>query len=351
MAKKPTKSAGTKTGRSSEALTVPANLIKQGDLSLYQFTLPASQLWKIISINRRGEDEDRGYQRVLSHSRVEAVADHIKEGKPIPTTVVIALDAATYDDEKRELTIPPGEDIGWVIDGQHRIAGAHEAASERDISLPIVAFVGASLDTQIQQFITINREAKNVPTSLVYDLLSHLPPGKTSTEAGQERAAEIANTLRKDKDSAFFNRIVVMNSPRNGQVSITNFVRKVLPLVHPERGTLRTFKMVEQTKIIDNYFSALKSVFKDEWTDNTFFKTIGFGAMFNMFDEIFQITISEQKGFTVPDIVKTITGVRHFNFEQWNAYGTGSKAEIEAAKDFRTDFNRSRAEAKGGLRL
>jgi hypothetical protein len=75
--------------------------------------------------------------------------------------------------------------------------------------------------------------------------------------------------------------------------------------------------------------------------------------MFNMFDEIFQITISEQKGFTVPDTVKTLAGVKHFNFDQWGAYGSGSKAEIESAKDFRTDFNRSRVEAKKdkGLRL
>ena len=55
----------------------------------------------------------------------------------------------------------------------------------------------------------------------------------------------------------------------------------------------------------------------------------------------------------MPDTVKTLAGVKHFNFDQWGAYGSGSKAEIESAKDFRTDFNRSRVEAKKdkGLRL
>ena len=56
------------------------------------------------------------------------------------------------------------------------------------------------------------------------------------------------------------------------------------------------YSMVEQVKIINNFFAALRNLFKDEWTDNTFFKTIGFGAMFNMFDEIFQITHFGAKG-------------------------------------------------------
>ncbi len=135
MAKKPAKQSGTKSGHLPTGIRVPALCIKQDDTEFYVFGLKASVLWPMVSINRRSEIEDRGYQRVLSQARVEAVANHIKSGHPLPNSVLIALDKASYDARGRTLTIPSGKDIGWVIDGQHRIAGAHEAAAEDDIEL------------------------------------------------------------------------------------------------------------------------------------------------------------------------------------------------------------------------
>lgn len=351
--KKSSKQADIKNGGLPISLTVPALRIEQGDHLFYAFTLKASQLWPIISINRRSETEDRGYQRVLSNARVEAVANHIRSGRPVPNSVLISLDSASYDTASAKLTIPAGEDIGWVIDGQHRIAGAHEASADRDIELCIFAFVGVDEEFQIEQFITINREAKGVPTSLVYDLLSHLPNRKKPGDIATERAAEIANELRHDSKSALYNRIVVTQSPTKGKISITNFVRKIQPHVHPERGVLRVFTLPEQTAIIANYFAALKRVYPEQWSkaDNIFFRTVGFGAMMNMFEEIFTITTTSSSGFTVQDIEATLSGVKHFEFASWEAGGTGNKAEMDAAVEFRTDFNRSRSQTLTSKRL
>lgn len=351
--KKTSKQADVKKGTLPKQLTVPALRIEQGDNTFYAFKLKASRLWPMVSINRRSETEDRGYQRVLSNARVESVTNHIRSGRPVPNSVLIALDSASYDSAAETLTIPAGEDIGWVIDGQHRIAGAHEASSEQDIELCVFAFVGVDEEFQIEQFITINREAKGVPTSLVYDLLSHLPNRKKPGDIATERAAEIANELRHDEKSVLYNRIVVTQSPTKGKISITNFVRKVQPHVHPERGVLRVFTLPEQTAIIGNYFAALKRVYPEQWkkVDNIFFRTVGFGAMMNMFEEIFTITTSSLSGFTIQDIEKTLEGVKHFEFASWEAGGSGNKAEMEAAAEFRTDFNRSRTKAVAINRL
>lgn len=361
MAKKPAKHAGAKAGAVPAPITLPALKVVQGGATFYVFSMKASELWPIVSINRRSETEDRGYQRVLSQARVEAVANHIRAGRSLPNSVLIALDQATYSAASHSLTIPAGKDIGWVIDGQHRMAGAHEAAENDqqpdrvDIELCVIAFVGVDLAFQIEQFVTINREAKGVPTSLVYDLLSHLPGQKKPGEIANERAASIANALRVDAKSPLFNRIVVTSSPAKGQVSITNFVRKVAPMVHPERGILRTYTLPEQQGVVANYFSALRSTYTEQWTksDIIFFRTVGFGAMMNMFEEVFQITLSEQGGFSVKDIEQTLKVVKHFEFTQWANYGSGNKAEIEAAQDFRTDFNRARLSTTSakGLRL
>ncbi|MCZ7927295.1 DGQHR domain-containing protein [Agrobacterium pusense] len=352
--KKPSKHTGKKTGALGQGVTVPALRVIQGTSTFYVFSMKASELWPMVSINRREETEDRGYQRVLSQARVQAVANHIKSGKPIPNSVLISLDKASYDENTRNLTIPSGTDIGWVIDGQHRIAGSHEASSEIDIELCVFAFESVDVEFQIDQFVTINREAKGVPTSLVYDLLSHLPDKKKPSDIAIERAAQIANDLRRLETSAFYNRIVVTQSPTKGKISITNFVRKVSPLVHPERGSLRVYTLPEMTSAIDNYFLALKKTYPEQWTktDNVFFRTLGFGAMLNVFEEIFQITLTEQGGFTVANVESTLKNLKHFEFESWDSYGSGNKAEMEAASDFRTDFTRSRAKSvKGGLKL
>ncbi|WP_333605764.1 DGQHR domain-containing protein [Novosphingobium sp.] len=352
--KKPAKHTGVKQGALTAPRTVPALRVVQGDSRFYVFNMKASELWPMVSINRRSETEDRGYQRVLSQARVEAVANHIKSGRPVPNSVLISLDKAEYDEQSGRLTIPKGTDIGWVIDGQHRIAGSHEASAEVDIELCVFAFEGVDQEFQIEQFITINREAKGVPTSLVYDLLSHLPNRKKPADVANERAAEIANELRRDEKSALYNRIVVTQSPSKGKVSITNFVRKIAPLVHPDRGALKVYTLPEQKGIIGNYFSALKKIYPDQWAkaDNIFFRTIGFGAMLNMFDEIFTLTLSEHGGFKIEDIEATLKGVKHFEFSAWDSYGSGNKAEMEAASDFRTDFNRSRTNiSKAKIRL
>lgn len=353
MAKRPSKQAGPKVGQLEAAIAVPAIRVTQGDAEFYVFKIKASRLWPMVSINRRSETEDRGYQRVLSNARVEAVANHIRAGRPLPNSILIALDKAKFDEVSGKLSIPAGKDIGWVIDGQHRTAGAHEAADAKDIELCVFAFVDVDQEFQIDQFVTINREQKGVPTSLVYDLLSHLPNRKKPADVANERAAEIANELRHDPKSALSGRIVVTQSPGKGQISITNFVRKVAPLVHPERGTLKVFTLPEQTQIISNYFGALKEVFSEQWSksDNIFFRTVGFGAMMNVFEEIFSIVSSSRAGFTIPDIRETLKGVKHFEFSQWSTYGSGNKAEMEAAQEFRTDFNRSLAKTPDAKRI
>lgn len=352
MAGKISKQSGLKRGENKTPLNLEAIEITQGDVKFYAFKIKASVLWPMVSINRRAETEDRGYQRVLSMGRVKAVSDHINAGRPLPNSVLIALDEAKWNPTKGILSIPAGKDIGWVIDGQHRIAGAHEAKDETDIELLVAAFVEADYEFQIEQFITINREQKGVPTSLVYDLLSHLPGKKKPSDIAVDRAAEIANELRRDP-GPLKGRIVVTQSPGKGQISITNFVRKISPLVHPERGILKTFTLPEQKKIFDNYFEAIRQIYPDEWTksDNIFFKTVGFGAMMNVFDDIWQIVLSTQHSFSVSDIKVVLKRVSDFDFSQWNSYGSGNKAELEAAQDYRTDLLRSRANESKRIRL
>lgn len=326
------------TGAIGQPLKISATEMQQSVNTLYIFKARASALFKVLSINRRIEDKDEGYQRALSPSRVQAITRYITQKKAIPGAIIVSFDDATFDKKKGEITIPAGSDVGWVIDGQHRLAGAEEAARlGTDVDLPVVAFVGLSKEKQIEQFVTINREAKNVPTSLYLDLLRELPSSKKPAEVAKERAADLATQFRRDEDSPFFERIVVTISPKVGQLSMTNFVRKIATLVTPEKGILSVYTEREQQAVISNYYKALRQVFSKEFEakDSIFFKTLGFGALWNVFPIFFNLTIKNQQGFQVRDAIAILKRVQNFDFSGWKQLGSGNQAEQIAGEDFK----------------
>jgi DGQHR domain-containing protein len=236
------------------------------------------------------------------------------------------------------LVIDNKPDAGWVIDGQHRLAGAFQA--KKDISLPFVAFLNLSISEQIQLFININQLAKGVPSSLYLDLLKAFP-NKTPQEQAKERVADIASELKRDEDSPFYSRIVVTTSPKTGELSLTNFVRKITPLIQPGKGIFAIYTEMEQRSILSNYYKALKIVFPGEFRkrDSIFFLTIGFGALMNALPTFFSLCFREHSGFTVEDATNTFKKIDYFDFTTWRSKGSGSAAEIEAGNDLNTELN------------
>ena len=316
----------------------PCIVFKQGNYDLVFFSAKASVLWDILEINRRIEDKDEGYQRALSPSRVKSIARYIDANNPLPISILVSFDEAKLNKDKNELIVPNKNDAGWVIDGQHRLAGSHIA--KHDIVIPVIAFTGLDIEGQIQEFVTINREAKGVPTSLYYDLLKYLPTKKPS-EIAKERSADIATELKKDENSPFFNKIVITTAPRRGQLSLTNFVRKFTPLILDGKGIFHIFTAFEQNAIINNYYISLRNVFPKQFNrlDSIFFQTLGFGALMNALPKFFSICLRDNKGFTAADATKIFNEINHFNFDDWYKKGTGSAAEIEAGNDLQTELS------------
>jgi DGQHR domain-containing protein len=329
-----------------------------GTHTLYLFSAPASELFASLAINRRTEDKNEGYQRALSGGRVAAIARFIMTNNTMPTALIVSLDAgASFNEGSGELVLPAGANIGWVIDGQHRLAGAHEAAtSGSDVNMPVVAFIGLSIEEQINQFITINREARGVPTSLYLDLLGSLRNKRPQDEA-RERASDIGVQLRRDENSVFYERIVVTRAPRSGELSLTNFVRKVTPLIIRDRGILATYFELEQVRIIDNYFKGIRNVYADEFRrlDPIFFRTIGFGAMMNTPPIFFSMCLAQYAGFSVEDTTIAFRQIGELPFDNWREMGSGNAAELQAAEDVKAAieiaFRRGDASGSGVIRL
>jgi len=89
-------------------------------------------------------------------------------------------------------------------------------------------------------------------------------------------------------------------------------------------------------------YLGLGQVFPDEYESSTsiFFKTLGFGALMNLFPAFFPLTLKErQGGFRVSDVAFIFQQVGSYSFDGWKQAGTGSQAEIAAGDDLRTSLH------------
>jgi DGQHR domain-containing protein len=322
--------------RTPKEISFTCLTVKQGNKTLAVFTATVKDLWEIVEINERDSDKDRGYQRVLSAGRVSSIVKYVTSGHVIPTSLLVSFDNAKLNPSGTILTVPNQPNAGWVIDGQHRLSGIHKSGV--DYQIAVVAFIGLTVKDQIEQFVKINREAKNVPTSLYIDLLKHLPD-KSDADMAKERAADLADNLRRDEDSPFFGKIVMIGTAKAGQISLTQFARKVAPLV-AKKGKLQMYSVTVQLGVLKNYYKALSHVFPKVYEpkegESIFFKSLGFGALINALPTIFEICHREHKGFRLEDIIMVFKEIDDFEFDQWSSIGTGNDAENQAGEDLAT---------------
>src|SRR5712672_1414765 len=81
-----------KTTTKKKTLSFPCLSVKQGNDTLVVFSAPADELFRVVTINRRESDKEKGYQRVLSASRVTSIAHYVAGGNPIPTSILVSFD-------------------------------------------------------------------------------------------------------------------------------------------------------------------------------------------------------------------------------------------------------------------
>lgn len=329
---------------------VDAFAVKQGAFEFYLFSMKASTLWGLSQINRRSEDKDEGYQRALSNARVRNISRYIKAGGMLAGSVVVSFDEGTFDESASRLRLPKKKNLGWVIDGQHRLAGAYEASKLGvDLLLPVIGFLSLTLEKQVELFITINREARGVPASLYIDLLKDLPKRKSDRELTDERMADIARGLDRDELSPFHQKIIFTRTAKAGEISLNNFARILRPHITRPSGTISLYTPGEQEGAINNYYKALAGSFPKAFKKDPpiFLRTIGFGAVWRAFPYVFNLCQSRHKSFSVAAISKVFAEIHDFDFDKWTEAGSGTSAETSAGEDLIAALEEAYAEDGG----
>lgn len=153
-------------------------------LVFYVFHVPASEIYQWGLIDRMTPQNQRGIQRRLNKTKVTKIKEFLHdESNTIATSVVVVFkDAAISYAEARGVSGVGTVTVEWksgrpaavIVDGQHRVEGAHAFFKEQgeDIHLNVVGIAGADDTEGAFQFLVINNNSSKVSTSQVKALFT-----------------------------------------------------------------------------------------------------------------------------------------------------------------------------------
>jgi DGQHR domain-containing protein len=269
---------------------VQALLIKQKDLRFYVFGIDAGTLLEIAYFNTREIDRETGVERPHSQRRSTEIKKFLEESDEatLPnniiinfrTTELLNIDSLSY--ENGSLSIPILPELGFVIDGQHRLR-AFKDSSLLDFQLVVSAFENLSLAKAAEMFVNINYYQKPVSKSLVFDLLGISKDVFPKFYPHHSITKKFNDTLK----SPWFGNIKMLGIGK-GSISQSTFImameeNKVLDL-------LGEIGEEEQFNILWGYFNAIKSLFEKYWCTqkSNLCKSVGFYAQMMLFPKVLQ---------------------------------------------------------------
>ncbi|MBK8401305.1 MAG: DGQHR domain-containing protein [Propionivibrio sp.] len=324
---------------------------------MYLTAIPARDLVNRVQNRPRtstnGTSED--IQRVFSTKRIGQIADFTEDpDATFPTPIILAADSSVVQavsislamerglaggDLSSEqirtqaasafssssaylITLPDSGIFADVLDGQHRLLGLQRSRNLEKFELPVVIMFDLDPGDKAYVFSIINSKQTPVPSSLIYDLFD-----LSNARSPRKTCHEIAQVLNRDENSPFYKRLKMLGrkEEHHGQdvmLSQGTFAARLVELLSsdPDRDArmekadsqqlseepgrpLRKYYLRKDddsiTKILLNYFNAVRRTFPREWDDSAgnyiIRKSVGYTALIKVLREILPIAQAEKK--------------------------------------------------------
>jgi len=307
-------------------IDVPCIVVSQPIGTFYLAPMSAADLLMRVDILRRGmsDDQRKNIQRKLSENRRHEIAEYVSDpDATFPTSIIVsAYDGAVeYDESRRILKMKSGT-IGKVLDGQHRLEGISLAINRgavgeaQDFELPVVFMLGLEPEDEAYVFSIINSKQSPVQSSLIFDLFD-----LRKTRSPRKTCHDLAQALNAREGGPFYRGIKMLGTKNfdSEYLSQGTFAKELLKLitkrpdeyeraeksnvpVQPDPDCPFNALYIQQNdamigKILENYFSAVASVFSDEWSANpekfVLRKAVGYTALMMVLKEIWNKEISK----------------------------------------------------------
>lgn len=290
----------------------------------YVTVMKAKDIFSISKVSRVEEDNEVGFQRTLSDKRVSDIAEYLDNGNIIPGSIILSAQgdfSMSFDDTTQELTLTPNDSYLFVIDGQHRLAGANKADSE--ILLPVCIFSNLELPEEVQYFLDINSNQKGVPKTLRIELLKFL----SEPDSKDEILIRLFKDLGEDVSSALFGKISTTKYIP-GKITHVPFKASVEPLI--ENNTLKKFNYKDKKSLLINYINAVSNILiliegdNKRLTSSAFFQ-----AVFKVFESVCEYSLSYYKNYKQDSFEEILIGIKNINFEKFSGSNEQTISQLE----------------------
>lgn len=293
-----------------------------GDRDLYAFFIRGADIIRVADISRIERTENdtlKGFQRPEIKRHVKEIVEYLNQGNVLfPNSIILAMSPDVRFSASRgtkpvgddglgqtgTLTIPiyeEGERIAWIVDGQQRSLALAQSRN-KDMPVPVIAFISDSLEIQREQFILVNK-ARPLPTRLINELLPETRGVLLPRELNLRKVPyEICNLLNKDPNSPFHQMIKRPSDAKQNtsSVIIDSAVMKMVrnSMNHP-LGALSPYKptagdagdVTAMYNILVTFWSAVRDVFPDAWAkdprQSRLMHSAGIEAMGVLMDRIY----------------------------------------------------------------
>jgi DGQHR domain-containing protein len=173
------------------------------------------------------------YQRLVKKSRLKAIGEFIRGGGYFPTNILINFDEKRRFEKKASdeaadvqfgnLYLPDKFKSAWIVDGQHRLYGysfIDPKYSKQNVA--VIAFEGLRREDEANLFVTINREQKTVPRTLLDELDADLKWGSSiPAERVASVAARIVQALTETVGGPLFRRVIAQGMKGDDAICLT----------------------------------------------------------------------------------------------------------------------------------
>ena len=233
----------------NKKLSYSASLISQGAHRFYTLTMPSEVLGKTCFVSTRDDDPLVGFQRLLSESRAQEIADYIDSGLgTIPTSIILsAQDGIQFEYTARTKTVEfiSRPKAFLILDGQHRVFGFAKASAV--LRVPVVIYSGLSRRDETRLFIDINTKQRPVPNELLLDI-KNLADYESDAES---QLRSLFDALGNDTGGPLHGLLTPATKKKN-KISRVTFNAALKPLLQ----VMGTLSPDEAHRAISNYLSA-----------------------------------------------------------------------------------------------
>jgi DGQHR domain-containing protein len=299
----------------TKALRVRATRSRQaGDTFVFALFLHGADIARIADINRlkRSKDDLEGFQRPEIRRHVNQIVEFLDSGPVLfPNAIILAFSPDVSFQKVRGkgpqncsslsdvgiLNIPirdEGDRVAWIVDGQQRSL-ALARARDKQIAVPVVAFVSHDLKTQREQFILVNK-ARGLPKRLIDELLPKVGVVLPRDLAIRKLPSALVDALMTNESSPFNGLIRRPSNPEKSAVVVDSGLAKVIErslkagALGQYRGNGSGPDADAMLKVLLQFWSAVKDVFPEAWgkpaTQSRLMHSAGIQAMGALMDQI-----------------------------------------------------------------